>query len=129
MPLRHVAQTVGLNYHLLEKQGVYKVPLPPNGRPWSEREVRILRRDYAKPGSLLRTITAKLGRTCLGVNSKAPSLRSKLAARIPGIGASQLSDHQQAEALRRLAAGESWRAIARIFHVHHSAISRLASSR
>ena len=47
MPLRHVAQTVGLDYqrlrHLLEKQGVYKVP-PPN-RPWSEREVRILRRD------------------------------------------------------------------------------------
>ena len=30
MPLRHVAQTVGLDYqrlrHLLEKQGVYKVP-------------------------------------------------------------------------------------------------------
>jgi hypothetical protein len=45
MPLRHVAQTVGLNYQrlrqLLEKQGVYKVPAP--NRRWSEREVRILR--------------------------------------------------------------------------------------
>ena len=52
MPLRHVAQTVGLDYQrlrrLLEKQGVYTVPSP-NGRPWSEREVRILRRDYGKP--------------------------------------------------------------------------------
>ena len=32
--------------------------------PWSEREVRILRRDYGKPGRSLRTIAAKLGRTC-----------------------------------------------------------------
>ena len=52
MPLRHVAQTVGLNYQglrqLLAEQGVYKVP-PPN-RLWSERELRILRRDYGKPG-------------------------------------------------------------------------------
>ena len=39
MPLRHVAQTVGLDYqrlrHLLEKQGVYKMV-----GPWSERGVR-----------------------------------------------------------------------------------------
>ena len=77
MPLRHVAQTVGLHYqrlrHLLAKQGVYKVP-PPNGRPWSERELRVLRRDYGKPGRSLRTIAAKLGRTSQGVNSKAALL-------------------------------------------------------
>ena len=44
-----VSKTVGLHYQrlrdLLAKQGVYEVP-PPNGRPWSERELRILRRDY-----------------------------------------------------------------------------------
>ena len=61
MPLRHVAQTVGLHYqrlrHLLAKQGVYEVP-PPNGRPWTGREVRILRREYGKPGHSLRTIAA-----------------------------------------------------------------------
>ena len=76
MPLRHVAQTVGLHYqrlrHLLEKQGVYKAP-PPN-RPWSERELRILRRDYGKPGRSLRTIAAKIGRTCQAVNLRRPCL-------------------------------------------------------
>ena len=90
MPLRHVAQTVALDYqclrHLLEKLGVYEVP-PPNGRPWSDRELRILRRDYGRPGHSLRTIADdKLGRTCQGVNSKAALLGAKLAARIPGIG-------------------------------------------
>ena len=133
MPLRHVAQTVGLDYqrlrHLLEKQGVYKVP-PPN-RPWSEREVRILRRDYGKPGRSLRTIAAKLGRTCQGVNSKAAllGLSWPLEFRASAKGTPKLSEHQQAEALKRLAAGESCRAIARTFHVRHSTISRLASSR
>ena len=134
MPLRHVAQTVGLDYqrlrHLLEKQGVYEVP-PPNGRPWTGREVRILRREYGKPGRSLRTIAAKLGRTCQGVNSKAGllGLSGPLEFRASAKGTSKLSDHQQAEALRRLAAGESCRAIARTFHVRHSTISRLASSR
>ena len=88
MPLRHVAQTVGLDYqllrHLLAKQGVYKVP-PPN-RPWSEREVRILRRDYGKPGRSVHTIAAKLGRTCQAVKFKGGIARVELAARIPGIG-------------------------------------------
>ena len=75
MPLRHVAQTVGLDYqrlrHLLAKQGVYEVP-PPNGRPWSDRELRILRRDYGRPGHSLRTIADKLGRTCQGVIQRRP---------------------------------------------------------
>ena len=134
MPLRHVAQTVGLHYqrlrHLLAEQGVYEVP-PPNGRPWSEREVRILRRDYGKPGHSLRTVAAKLGRTCQGVNSKVAllGLSWPLEFRASAKGTSKLSDHQQAEALKRLAAGESCRAIARTFHVRHSTISRLASSR
>jgi len=38
----------------------------------------------------------------------------------------KLSDHQQAEALERLANGETCRAIARSMAVHHSTISRLA---
>ena len=123
MPLRHVAQTVGLHYqrlgHLLAKQGVYEVP-PPNGRPLRERELRILRRDYGKAGRSLRTIAAKLGRTCQSVNSKAAllGLSWPVEFRASAKGTSKLSDHQQAEALRRLAAGESCRAIARTFHVH-----------
>ena len=130
--MRHVAQTVGLHYqrlrHLLAEQGVYEVP-PPNGRPWSEREVRVLRRDYGKPGCSLRTIAAKLGRTCQGVNSKAAllGLSWPLAFRASTKGRThKLSKHQQAEARRRLDAGESCRAIARTFHVHPSTISRLA---
>jgi DNA invertase Pin-like site-specific DNA recombinase len=38
----------------------------------------------------------------------------------------KLTDHQQAEALERLAKGETYRAIARTFGVHHSTVSRLA---
>ena len=38
----------------------------------------------------------------------------------------KLTDHQQAEALKRLDAGESCRSIARAMAVHHAAISRLA---
>ena len=36
--------------------------------------MRILRRDYGKPGRSLRTIAAKLGRTCQAVNLKAALL-------------------------------------------------------
>ena len=133
MPLRHVAETVDLNYarlrDLLEKQGVYKVP-PPNGRPWSEREVRILRRDYGKPGNSLRTIAAKLGRTCQGVNAKAFLLGLRWPREFRASTKDRtlrLSEHQQAEALRRLAAGESCRAIAKTFGVRHATVSRLRS--
>ena len=131
MPLRHVAQTVGLNYQrlrrLLVKQGVYAVPPP--SRPWSEREVRSLRRDYGKPGHSLRTIAAMLGRTCQGVNSKAAllGLSWPLEFRASAKGTSKLSDHQRAEALKRIAAGESYRAIAKTFGVHHATVSRLRS--
>lgn len=38
----------------------------------------------------------------------------------------KLSEHQQAEAKQRLAKGETCRAIARTFGVHHATISRLA---
>jgi DNA invertase Pin-like site-specific DNA recombinase len=38
----------------------------------------------------------------------------------------KLTDHQRAEALKRLAAGESCRAIARTFDVDHGTIARLA---
>src|SRR5262245_14374620 len=134
MPLTHVAETVGIDYkrlrQLLEKQGVYKVPLP-NGTPWSEREVRILRRDYRKPGRSLRTIAAKLGRTFKAVSSKAAQLGLssplKFRASSANLGRTpKLSDRHQAEALKRLAAGESYRAIARSFDVHHGTIARLA---
>ena len=37
----------------------------------------------------------------------------------------KLSDHQQAEALKRLAAGESCRAIGKTMGVHHATIARL----
>ena len=40
----------------------------------------------------------------------------------------KLTDHQQAEALKRLAAGETFRAVARSMAVHHSTISRLAGA-
>ena len=39
----------------------------------------------------------------------------------------KLSEHQQAEALRRLSAGESCRQIGRSFNVHHATVSRLQS--
>ena len=38
----------------------------------------------------------------------------------------KLSDHQQAEALKRMAAGESCRAIGKTMGVHHATIARLA---
>jgi len=134
MPLTHVAETVGVEYkrlrRLLEKQGVYKVP-PPNGKPWSEREVRILRRDYGKRGRSLRTIAATLGRTRNAVSSKATQLglsgSPELRASSANVGRRpKLSGYQQTEARERLAAGESYRAIARIFDVHHGTIARLA---
>jgi DNA invertase Pin-like site-specific DNA recombinase len=39
----------------------------------------------------------------------------------------KLSEHQQAEALRRMAAGESCGAIAKTFGVHHATVARLAA--
>jgi hypothetical protein len=40
----------------------------------------------------------------------------------------KLSDYQQAEALKRLAAGESCRAIGKSYRVHHATVSRLRSA-
>jgi DNA invertase Pin-like site-specific DNA recombinase len=39
----------------------------------------------------------------------------------------KLTEHQQSEALKRLAAGESCRAIAKTFGVHHATVSRLTA--
>jgi DNA invertase Pin-like site-specific DNA recombinase len=39
----------------------------------------------------------------------------------------KLTDHQQAEALKRLADGESFRSIAKAFGVHHATVSRLTA--
>src|SRR5262245_60112017 len=133
MPLTHVAETVGVEYkrlrRLLEKKGVYKVP-PPNSKPWSERELRILRRDYGKFGRSVRTIAATLGRTRSAVSSKASQLGLSWPPKLRTLSANvgnrlTLSGHQQIEARERLAAGESYRAIARIFGVHHGTIARL----
>src|SRR5215510_3870491 len=65
MPLTHVAQRVGFNIQtlrrILEEQGLYVRSLP---TPlWTEGEVRVLRRDYGKPGLSVSSIAAKLGRT------------------------------------------------------------------
>jgi hypothetical protein len=41
----------------------------------------------------------------------------------------KLTDHQQTEAFKRLAAGESCRSIAKTMAVHHATVARLAGSR
>ncbi len=65
MPLTHVARTVGFNIQtlrrILEDEGLYV-----RSRPtplWTEEEVRVLRRDYGKPGLSVSNIAAKLRRT------------------------------------------------------------------
>jgi hypothetical protein len=95
--------------------------------------VRILRRNYGKPGRSLRTIAAELGRTCQAASSKAAllGLNWPLEFRASANGTSKLSDHQQAEALRRLAAGESCRAIARTFEgtpLYHMKVGKVAAA-
>jgi DNA invertase Pin-like site-specific DNA recombinase len=52
----------------------------------------------------------------------------RVAARRRGVHMGRkpkLSDYQQEEALRRLAAGESCRAVAKSYRVHHATVSRL----
>ena len=88
MPLRHVAQTVGLDYqrlrHLLEKQGVYKVP-PPNGRPGASArcascEGITANRDTRCTPSLPSSVALGVGRIKGGL------ARFELAARISVMG-------------------------------------------
>jgi hypothetical protein len=43
-------------------------------------------------------------------------------------GKHKLTDYHQAEALKRLAAGESCRAVAKGYRVHHATVSRLQSA-
>ena len=132
MALTHVADTVGLNRQrlrqILAKKGFYRVR-PPNGRPWSKREVRILRRDYGKLGNSASTIAAKLGRTPNQVTSMAAyrglSWPFEFRAWENVGGKPKLTANQQAEALRRLKKGDSARAIARDFNVHHPTIMQL----
>jgi hypothetical protein len=79
MPLTHVAQAAGFNKQtlrrILEDEGVY-VRSPPTPL-WTEAEVRVLRRDYGKPGLSVSSIAAKLGRTPNQVILKARSLGLK----------------------------------------------------
>ena len=77
MPVSHAAQIVGLRADSLmihlEKRGLYERQTGRN-RPWTDREVRVLRRDYGKPGHSLRSIGAALDRTDHEVASKAHRL-------------------------------------------------------
>jgi hypothetical protein len=77
MPVSHAAQIVGLRADslmvYLEKRGLYERQTGRN-RPWTDREVRVLRRDYGKPGRSLLSIGAALDRTDHEVASKAHRL-------------------------------------------------------
>lgn len=77
MPVSHAAQIVGLRADslmvYLEKRGLYERQTGRN-RPWTDREVRVLRRDYGKPGHSLLSIGAALDRTDHEVASKAHRL-------------------------------------------------------
>ena len=77
MPVSHAAQIVGLRADSLmihlEKRGLYERQTGRN-RPWSEREVRVLRRYYGKPGHSLLSIGAALDRADHEVASKAHRL-------------------------------------------------------
>ena len=53
----------------LEKRGLYERQTGRN-RLWTDHEVRVLRRDYGKPGHSLRSIGAALDRTDHEVASK-----------------------------------------------------------
>jgi transposase-like protein len=76
MPLTHVAQRVGFNIQtlrrILEAEGLFIRP-PPTPL-WTEAQVRVLRRDYGKPGLSVRSIAAKLGRTPNQIMCKAAGL-------------------------------------------------------
>jgi len=129
MPLTHVAQRVGFNIQtlrrILEEEGLYVRSLP---TPlWTEEEVRVVRRDYGKPGLSVRSIAAKLGRTPNQVMLKARLLGLKwpLECRANFGREPALTDRQQAEARRRLAAGESARSIALDFGVNPGTVGRL----
>ena len=77
MPVSHAAQIVGLRADSLmihlEKRGLYERQSGRN-RAWTDREVRVLRRDYGKPGHSLLSIGAALDRTDHEVASKAHRL-------------------------------------------------------
>jgi hypothetical protein len=129
MPLTHVAQTVGFNIQtlrrILEDDGLYV-----RSRPtplWSEAEVRVLRRDYGKPGLTASIIAKKLGRTPNQVMLKARLLGLKWPMKFRANLGSEpaLTNPQEAKARRRLAAGASARSIARDYNVHPNTVARL----
>jgi hypothetical protein len=63
----------------LEKRGLYERQSDRN-RAWTAREVRVLRRDYGKPGHSLLSIGAALDRTDHEIASKGSSAGMELAA-------------------------------------------------
>jgi DNA-binding CsgD family transcriptional regulator len=129
MPLTHVAQTVGFNLQtlrrILEDEGLYV-----RSRPtplWPDAEVRILSRDYGKRGLSVTSIAAKLGRTPNQVMCKAAGLGLKwpVESRANLGSKPALTDRQQAEVRKRLAAGEAVRSIAGDYKVHPNTVKRL----
>jgi hypothetical protein len=103
-------------------KGVRSLPTP----LWAEEEVRVLRRDYGKPGLSVSSIAAMLGRTPNQVILKARTLGLKWPLQFRHFGRKPvLTDHQQAEARRRLAAGVSARSIAHDYNVHPNTVGRL----
>src|SRR5262249_21557192 len=110
---------------ILEEEGLYVRSLP--APLWTEEEVRVLRRNYGKPGLSVRGIAAKLGRTPNQVMLKARLLGLKWPLEFrANLGRERaLTDRQQPEARRRLAAGESTRSIPRDFDVHPGTVGRL----
>ena len=109
----------------MENEGLYvrSRPIP----LWTEPEVRVVRRDYGKPGLTASIIATKLGRTPNQVMLKARLLGLKWPMKFRANLGSEpaLTNRQQAEARRRLAAGESARSIAGDYNVHHNTVGRL----
>ena len=131
MPLRHVAQTVGLNYQRLRHFWKSKASTrhPHQIGPGASASCASCDGITANPD--VRCVPSQLSsvRTCQAVNSKAAllGLSWPLEFRASAKGTSKLSDHQQSEALKRIAAGESYRAIAKTFGVRVATVSRLRS--
>jgi len=126
MPLTHVAQRVGFNIQtlrrILEEEGLY-IRSPPTPL-WTEEEVRVLPRDYGKPGFSVSNIAAKLGRTANQVILKARLLGLKwplrgswqyLRRKRPSVPECTLKsraiDRADSPAASRLRASAFWRSV------------------
>jgi DNA invertase Pin-like site-specific DNA recombinase len=96
-----------------------------------EASVKVLDRDYldlTKPinRGILAFLSALAQDERERIHRRASEGRKAAKTRGVRFGRKpKLTEHQQAEALQRIAAGDNYRAIARTFGVHHATISRL----